>query len=287
MFQGSITAMITPFKGEEKELDIEAFRSLVREQKVSDGVVIGGTTGEGPTCQEEEIERLTEVALEEVGGEVSVLVATGTNDTRKSIERTKRAKEMGADGALVVLPYYNKPTERGVLLHFEAVARIGLPLIVYYSPGRSGVTLSPETLVKLTKIDSIVGIKETSGDLSLCKAVLHENPEAVLLTGNDDNLIEFMKLGGKGSLNVLNNLVPGEWKRVVDLLRAGDFAQATLLYNELIPFIQAIYREVNPQGIKAALSLLGKCENTLRLPLVPVSTGVEEELKSLLCRKFS
>lgn len=279
MFTGSIVAMVTPFL-ESGEVDFESVRKLVKMHlaEETDGLVIGGTTGEGPTLEEEEFCSLLEFVLKEVGGKFPVIAGTGSNSTRKTACLTKRAKQIGASGALVIVPYYNKPTDRGVLAHFEEINKIGLPLIVYHHPGRCGIELDAKTIIKLLRYDFVVGIKDCSKNYSALRQVLESIPHAVVLSGDDEKAIEMVQRGAKGAISVIGNLMPRYWKSIIETAIKGNFSESEKMYAQIKSLVWAISLEVNPQGIKFALSQEGLCKNNLRLPLVCVTKDTEEEI---------
>jgi len=279
LFTGSIVAMVTPFL-ENKEIDFESARKLIKMHLLegTDALVIGGTTGEGPTLEEDEFCLLLEFVLKEVDGKIPVIAGTGSNSTKKTVGFTKRAKEIGATGALVIVPYYNKPTDLGVLAHFQEVNKVGIPLIVYHHPGRCGIELDSETLIKLLDEEFVVGIKDCSKNYSSLRHVLEKKPDAIILSGDDDKTIEMIQRGAKGSISVVANLFPGHWKKIIDVAIHGNFLQAEKEYAKIKTIVWAISLEINPQGIKCALSEGGWCKNELRLPLLPVTKDTEEEI---------
>lgn len=274
MFTGSITALVTPFL-KEGGIDFLSLKKLIEKQILEevDGLVVAGTTGEGPTLSKEEFCELLTFVLKEVGGKCPVIAGTGTNCTSKSVEMTRVAKEIGADGAILIVPYYNKPTDRGVLAHFREIGKVGLPYIAYHHPGRCGIELDVESLVELTKYDYLVGIKDCSNHHALIREVLEKAPEAVFLTGNDEGVIGQIRRGMKGSISVIGNLFPGYWKAIVDLALKGQFSEAEALYVKIQPLLWALSLEVNPQPIKCALQL-----DVLRLPLLSVEEDTKEEI---------
>lgn len=284
MFTGMIPALATPFRGDNQEVDIKAFEKLVCHviEGGADGVVVAGTTGEMPTLSEEEIDSLTSAAFRHTEGKVSLIVGTGTNATKKSVEATKRAKDLGADGALVIVPYGNKPTFQGVVKHFEAFSEADLPVILYHHPGRTGITLDLLTLSTIVEFPHVVAIKDCSKNLKDLSILAKKT---VILSGDDESLLETLKVGGRGIISVIGNLLPKEWKEIVTLGLMGNFIEGKKRFQEILPLIQAINLEVNPQGIKCALALYGLCENSLRLPMIPASHETEEEIKGHLLIK--
>jgi len=284
MFAGAWSALVTPFCKEKGLIDYNAVRNLLVRQIEGgiDGVVIGGTTGESPTLSQKELMSLIDFAVKEGGRELSIMAGTGTNSTEKTIQYTKMAKDYGAKGALVIVPYYNKPTDRGVIRHFEELSKLNFPLMVYHHPGRTGVFLSSSTLAQLSEIDAVVGIKEASGAPGFTKEILLLNPGACILSGDDELAIETIKNGAVGSISIIANLYPAVWKKIIDFAVSGEGEKAKSLYSEIEMVIKAILLEVNPQGIKCALAVEGFIEEVLRLPLVSVEEVTRNEIKKSL-----
>lgn len=284
MFKGSITALITPFKNEGKEIDFEALERMIHLQIAhkSDAIVIGGTTGETPTLEEKEFKELVTSSLAIANKKIPVIVGTGTFATKKTCENTLFAKHAGADGALVIVPYYNKPKEEGVISHFHEVSKIGLPLIMYHHPGRTGLRLSVETLTYIASMPNVVGIKDCSDSISLVDEILRKRPETILLTGIDNNMIEMMQKGVQGNISVIANLVPDIMREIAHFALKNAWDDAIRLFNAIKPLLDAIEMEPNPIGIKCALSLEGLCEDTLRLPLTSASKRARDAIKSEL-----
>jgi 4-hydroxy-tetrahydrodipicolinate synthase len=280
MFEGTYTALITPFKA--GEVDFSALGKLVDKQLEAgvDGVVPCGSTGESATLSHEEHERVIAFVIERAKKRMKVIAGTGSNSTRESIKLTKFAKEAGADGSLLIAPYYNKPTQEGLYAHYMAIAdAVALPQLVYNIPGRCAVNISSEVTARLAKHPNIVGVKEASGSpdqigrtIELC------GPEFTVLSGDDSMTLPILALGGKGVIGVLPNILPREIVALTKAGLAGDFATARNLHYKLSPLMRALFLEGNPTGIKAAMALLGQCDNDLRLPLMPLS---EPSLKML------
>lgn len=284
MFTGSIVALVTPFKKQNQEIDFLSVKRLIDLHLLegTDAIVIGGTTGEGPTLEKDEFKELLSFVIKEVDGKLPVIAGTGTNCTRKTVEMTKLAKDLGADGALIILPYYNKPTDKGVLAHFREISKVELPFIAYHHPGRCGIELDVETLIELSSYDFLVGIKECSKNKTALRELLEKSPNTVVLSGDDDRAIEMIRMGAKGVISVIANLIPGYWKKLIDASLTGNFQEAEELFKQIQSLLWAISLEVNPQGIKCALAKLGMCENILRLPLLPVTQDTEEEIHEAL-----
>jgi 4-hydroxy-tetrahydrodipicolinate synthase len=268
MFKGTITSMITPFT-ETGEVDWKAFRDLMEwqvEAKV-DAIVCCGTTGEAPTLSEEEQFQIFKIALEVSKKRVPIIAGTGTYNTKKTAEATVRAKELGVDGCLVVVPYYNRPTPEGCMAHFREVSKVGLPTIIYHHPGRTGVRLSAHVLSEIAKFPSMVGIKETSGGLDLMREIqaLSRIP---ILSGDDTLAYAMMEEGAVGIISIVANMIPELWTEMTKSFFSGDRSRAKEIDEQCKPLYQSLVIENNPQGVKYGLSLLSKCRADLRLPLV-------------------
>ncbi len=284
MFTGSIVALVTPFEEGGHDIDFKAVKKLVEMHLLegSDALVIGGTTGEGPTLEKEEFCQLLDFVVKQVSGRIPVIAGTGTNSTKKSVEMTRLAKEMGAAGALLIMPYYNKPTDQGVLAHFREISKVGIPFIPYHHPGRCGIELDVETLIELSKYDFVCGIKECSKNNGSLRELLEKAPDTIILSGDDDRAIDMIRMGAKGSISVIANLFPGYWKKIIDATLARNFDEASALYALIKPLLWAISLEVNPQGIKCALAKESKCKDILRLPLLSVTDDTREEIHAAL-----
>jgi 4-hydroxy-tetrahydrodipicolinate synthase len=284
MFEGAIAAIVTPFKS--GQVDWPALRQVTRHLLLGriDGIVVVGSTGEGATLNAEERRRILEVVLEEAQGRAFVIAGTGTNATASTIELTRDAKEAGADGAMLVTPYYNKPTPEGLYRHYEAVAKaVDLPIVVYNIPSRTALNLKPETVARLARIPQVVAIKESAGSLDQGTELLQET-KLTVIAGDDSLCLPMMAIGAKGVISVVANVVPGDVKALVDAMARGDLASARTLHHRLYPLIKAMFLETNPAPVKHALKLLGLISGELRLPLVPVrdETGrqIEEALRA-------
>jgi 4-hydroxy-tetrahydrodipicolinate synthase len=268
MLKGSFTALVTPFL-EDGSVDYAAFKKMVAFQveKEVDGIVVAGSTGESSTLSSLEKKELIATAVKEAGGKVLVIAGTGCNNTRSTLEKTTQAKELGADACLVILPYYNKPTFEGCLAHFEQVAKVGLPMIVYHHPGRTGLYLKPEELVELCGLQGVIGLKEAYDDLEHSFKFM-ELSSKPLLSGNDDLTLDLIAKGASGSISIIGNLVPQKWKECVHEALLGNRQKARELYCDLEPVCQSLVLETNPQCIKYAMSLKGACAPFMRLPLL-------------------
>ncbi len=282
MFSGTIVALVTPFT-KDNLVDFSALERLIERQidHGIDGIVCLGTTGESPTLTRTENASIIECFYSTISKRVPLIVGTGTNSTASTIENTLLAKKLGADAALVITPYYNKPTKRGCFEHFKAVNEVGLPLIVYHHPPRTGVTLTFEWIEKICALKNVVGIKECSSNLKLVNQLIQLASLSVL-TGNDDEILEVIREGADGVISAACNVIPKEVIEVVSNAKRGNWNDAEVLYGEISQLIRSLFREVNPQGIKYALSVLGLCESYMRLPLVIP----EEETKALIEKRL-
>lgn len=281
---GLFTAIITPFKN--GALDEKALQSLVEwqiEQGVQ-GVVPCGTTGESPTLSHEEHKRVVELTVEAVAGRATVIAGTGSNATAEAIELTQHAKKAGADAVLVVAPYYNKPSQEGLYQHFKAIQDAAeIPNIIYNIPARSIVNISDDTLARLATLPNIAGIKDATGDLARVSTLRQKvSEDFVLLSGEDMTAVGFNAMGGKGCFSVTSNVAPALCAKVQSLSLAGHFAEALKVHESLVNLHQAMFAETNPMGVKYAASLMGKCENELRLPLTPASDATQKQIKSAM-----
>lgn len=284
VFQGSMVAVVTPFK--DGRVDETKVRELVEFhiKNGTDVLVPCGTTGESPTLSHDEHRRVIELAIQTANKRIPVVAGTGSNSTAEAIDLTRFAKNAGADGALVVLPYYNKPTQQGLIAHCRAIAdAVELPLILYNIPGRTGINMLPDTLAVLADHPNIVGMKEATGnleqmthDIVLCGAKLS------FLSGDDTLTLPLMAVGGKGVISVVANIVPRD---VADLTRAflsGDWKRARELHLKLFPLCQAMFCETNPIPVKTAMALMGMINGELRLPLCPMSEANLNKLKAAM-----
>ena len=273
MFKGAFTALVTPFRN--GEVDVEALEGLVEFQIAQGihGLVPCGTTGESPTLSEEEDRLVIETVVRMANGRVSVVAGTGSNNTASAIKYTKMAEEVGADGSLQVAPYYNKPTQEGLFRHFAAIAEsTSLPLVLYNIPGRTNVTIAPETIAQLAEIPNIVGIKDSTLSMNMVSDIRRLCGEDFdILSGDDPMTLPLMALGGVGVISVASNVAPGAVSDLVNAMNSGNLARGRELHYRLLPLIRALSVETNPIPVKAAASLLGLCSDELRLPLVPMS----------------
>jgi len=291
IFRGAYTALITPMK-ESGEVDYDGFQRLIEFQITEgiDGLVPLGTTGENPTLDEGEEDRLIEMAVRLAKGKVPVIVGTGSNDTRHMLMYTERAKRMGADAALVVTPYYNKPNDDGLIRHFEAAAKTGIPIIVYNIASRTGRNIPTPLMEKISRIPGIAGVKESSGDLAQMGDVLRDIalPRKAgggyfsVLSGDDAFTLPLAALGGDGVISVISNLLPAKVKALTSACLAGKFEEARAIHFELLPFIKAAFVETNPVPIKQAMAWAGLPAGPARLPLGKLSEASEAVLKKTM-----
>ncbi len=284
IFEGAATAIITPLTKD--GIDYEKFGELIEWQIEAgiDAIVAVGTTGEGSTLSDAEHKEAIRFCVEKVAGRVPVIAGTGSNDTAYAIDLTKYACEVGADAMLLVTPYYNKATQRGLYESFVAVADISTkPCILYNVPSRTGCNLLPATMARLAEHPNIVAIKEASGNLSQIAELINLCGDKVdIYSGNDDQIVPIMSLGGKGVISVLSNLMPAETSKICKDYLSGNVKAARDEQIRLIPLINALFCEVNPIPVKAAMAAMGYCENYLRLPLTTMDAANEEKLLSLM-----
>ncbi len=286
MFKGVYTAIVTPFTAD-GAVDYEAFKKLIDvqiENKVA-GVVPIGTTGESPTLTEEEKEKLISLCAEKCKGKCQVIAGTGTNSTDKTIKATQKAESLGADAALVVNPYYNKPTQEGLYLHFKAVAdAVKIPIVVYNIKGRTAINVETPTLMRLiTDCSNIAAVKEASGDLNQMKEVIAQAPsEFDVLSGDDGITLDLIKEGGKGVVSVASNFIPAKMVSLVDAALSEKYSEADAMQKELEPFFDGEFMETNPLPIKAALAMKGMIEEHYRLPMCEMSADNREKWKKIL-----
>jgi len=284
-FRGTFTALVTPFTSADA-IDYEAFDRLLNLQMAGgvQGVVLLGTTGESPTVTDTERDELTRFTVKRAKGRIVVVVGTGSNSTNLSIAHSRHAADLGADALLIVNPYYNKPTQAGLLAHFRAIAEaVSVPIILYNISGRTGVNLATETLVQLAEHPRIIGVKEASGDIPQMMNVLHRTPDDFLVLSGDDMLtFPLLALGGDGVVSVLSNLLPAEVSSMVTAAANGDWEKARRLHFRLLPMLHACLIETNPIPIKTALALRGIVREQFRLPLCSMQSQNRRTLEELL-----
>lgn len=285
MFHGSIVALITPFK--EGEVDYEALGNLIEfhVENGTDAILVCGTTGESPTLTFEEHEKVIEFAVKKAAGRIKVIAGTGGNATHEALHLTAHAKEVGADGALVVVPYYNKPTQRGLYEHFKTVAQeVDIPIIIYNIPSRTCVELSVDTMFKLaSECENIVASKESTPNMDRISEIVKKFGDSFhVLSGDDSLTLPMMALGAKGVISVANNIMPREVKELTQAALQGDFKKAREIHYYLHDLFKALFIETNPIPVKTACWMLGMCEKEFRLPLTEMSPENESKLREVL-----
>ena len=284
MFKGVFVAVVTPFKN--GKIDEEALRGLIDFQIAGgvDGIVPCGTTGESATLNHEEHDQVIRIAVDACKGKASVLAGTGSNSTQEAIQLSRNAKNAGADGLLQITPYYNKPNQEGLYHHFSSIAdAVDLPIVLYNVPSRTSVNMVPETVVRLAKIENIVGIKEASGSLqAISKIIDNCGKDFTVLSGDDPLLWPILAIGGKGVISVTANILPAKVAALCKAAAIGDIAGARSLHYELMDINDSLFIDTNPIPVKAALHLMGKIENELRGPLIKLSKDTLERLKKAM-----
>jgi 4-hydroxy-tetrahydrodipicolinate synthase len=280
---GAFTALVTPFTADGKSVDYEKLREIVEWQieEGINGLVPMGTTGESPTVSHEEHDKVIAEVVKYANGRVPVIAGTGSNSTAEALRLTQAAKDAGADACLVVCPYYNKPTQRGLYEHFKAVATVGLPVVLYNIPGRTGINLTPQTIAELSKIPEIVAIKEATGSLDQASEIA-ALCDITILSGDDNLTLPMIAIGATGVISVLSNASPAKVLAVTKPALLGDFATAKKAHLENIFLVKALFSEANPQPIKKVMELLGKCSSSVRAPLTDCAPETVETLKGLL-----
>ncbi len=284
-FRGAFTALVTPFSG--GEVDEDRYRALIEwqiEQGIH-GLVPCGTTGESATLSHAEHKRVIRICVEQVKGRVPVLAGAGSNNTREAVDLTREAKEAGADGALLITPYYNKPTQHGLVEHFAAIAaEVALPFVVYNVPGRTSVNVLPETLVKIKKrVPQVVGVKEATGNLTqISDIVEYCGPDFAVLSGDDFTVLPTLAVGGAGVISVVSNIVPGMMAGMYTAFFAGDLAKARELHYGMAPLCRGMFLETNPVPAKTALGWMGRLDFETRLPMVEMLPANQDKLRAIL-----
>ncbi|OYT19310.1 MAG: 4-hydroxy-tetrahydrodipicolinate synthase [Nitrospira sp. UW-LDO-01] len=280
MFTGSLVAIVTPFR--KGKVDERALADLIEWQIANgtNGIVPCGTTGESATLSHDEHNRVIELTVEVARRRVPVVAGTGSNSTDEAIALTKHAKQAGADGSLLITPYYNKPTQEGLYRHYRAVAEaVDLPLVLYNIPGRTGVNMLPTTIARLTALPTIVGVKEGSGSVQQASDIVQMCGDRLTVLAGDDALtLPMMAVGGKGVITVTANIVPAEMAGLVKAFAEGKIEDARRIHFKLSPLFAALFFETNPIPVKEALSLMGKIDPELRLPLCPMAQDTREKL---------
>ena len=287
MFKGSNVALVTPFKND--RLDEETYIKLIHFhiENGTNGLVPAGTTGESPTLSHHEHERVIELCVKESNGKLPVFAGTGSNSTEEAISLTKHAEKIGANGALIVTPYYNKPTQEGLYQHYKAINdKCGIPILIYNIPGRSVIDMSVDTMARLYELKNIIGVKDATGDLNRVDVSLKKmGKEFLQLTGNDDNALEFNKRGGEGAISVTANIVPKLCSKFQKFSKSNndeEVKESEKLNKILQPIHHAMFVESNPSPVKYAAKLLNLCNDDVRLPLVKVSDNTREIIRKAL-----
>ncbi len=284
MFHGSIVALVTPFKN--GRIDEKAFGELIdfHIRSGTHGIAPCGTTGESATLTHEEHLRVVALTVRKVKGRIPVIAGTGSNSTEEAIFFTRHAKKAGADGALIITPYYNKPTQEGLFQHYKAIATsVDLPMILYNIPGRTAVNLLPPTVARLMAFENIVGIKEGTGSLQQISDLIQRcGDRLTILSGDDFTVLPTMAVGGRGVISVTANIVPSDMAEMVNAAQRGDFHGARKWHEKLYPLHDLMFMETNPAPVKAALAMMGQCSDEVRLPLCRISSDNAEKLKKAL-----
>jgi 4-hydroxy-tetrahydrodipicolinate synthase len=284
MFAGSMVALVTPFK--DGKVDWKSLEGLVEfhVNNGSNGIVPCGTTGESATLDYKEHHEVIEAMIKAVNKRVPVIAGTGSNSTAEAIDLTREAEKAGADGALMISPYYNRPTQEGIYQHYKKAAEsVGIPLIVYNIPARTGSKIEPETLARLAEIKNVAGVKEATGSVDQAIEVIRLCGDHLAVYSGEDSLtFSLMALGGKGVISTVANIVPKEMAQLTAACLNGNWEKGRELQLRLVPLIRAVFLETNPIPIKTALSLMGKCTGDLRLPLTPMSEGNLKKLKQAM-----
>jgi 4-hydroxy-tetrahydrodipicolinate synthase len=284
MFNGALTALVTPFR--DGSVDEPALRDLIEWQIQSgiDGLVPCGSTGESATLSHSEHDAVIRITIEQTRKRVPVVAGTGSNSTAEAIRLTAAAREMGADGALMISPYYNKPTQDGIFRHYKTIAAsVDLPLLVYNIPGRTGSHIAPETFARLAEIKNVVGVKEASGSMDQSSDILHLcGDRLTILSGDDALTLPLMSLGAKGVISTISNVMPREMHDLAAAALGKDFDRAREIHFQMLPVMRALFIETNPIPVKQALAFMGKCANELRMPLVTMTAGPAEKLRAAM-----
>jgi len=285
MIQGSMVALVTPMHAD-NSLDWEALHTLVdwHLEQGTHAIVAMGTTGESATLDVEEHIAVIKKVVDQVNGRIPVIAGTGANATSEAVEWTQAAKDVGADACLLVTPYYNKPTQEGLFLHHQYIAKaVAIPQILYNVPGRTGVDMKPETALRLAAVPNIIGIKEATGDLERAKLLIEQAPSSfAIISGDDETAVELILLGGKGDISVTANVVPAAIARMCELALAGKAEEARAINQRLLPLHAAMFVESNPIPVKWAVEQLGMIQSGIRLPLTPLSAQYHQQVKAAM-----
>ena len=288
-FSGCHIPLITPFK-DDFSLDIDGLKRLVNyliEEEKVDGLVPCGTTGESPTLDHDEHNRVIEITVKEARGRVPIIAGTGSNSTQEAIKMTKQAEDAGADATLQVGPYYNKPTMDGMMAHFEAIAKsTKLPVLIYNIPGRTGKNIDPETLIRLAEIDNIVGLKDACGDITqtmdIINGIKRKGKTFFVLSGEDSLTYPLMALGGDGVICAVGNVIGREYTTLCRLMKEGKFTEAREIHYQTLPLVKTLFIETNPVPVKEAMAMMGLPSGPVRLPLVALRPANRERLRQEL-----
>jgi len=284
MFKGVGTALITPFK-DDLSVDLDSIKKIVRNQLENkiDALIVLGTTGESPVINYDERRKIISAVVEEATGKVPVIVGTGSNDTKKVVENNKQAEDLKADGLLIVNPYYNKGTQESLVEHYKFISeKANLPIILYNVPSRTGMNILPETVIKIhNECKNVVAVKEASGDISQIAKLISQKPDTLsVLSGNDDQTLAILSLGGDGVISVFSNPYPAEMKQVADAVLNKKLPAAQKFNNKYLSMMTSLFVETSPSPVKYVMAKLGLCENILRLPLIKTSQRAGEILDS-------
>jgi 4-hydroxy-tetrahydrodipicolinate synthase len=284
MFAGSMVALVTPFK--DGKVDWQSLEALVEFhiKNGTGGIVPCGTTGESATLSHQEHGDVIKAVIKAVNKRVPVIAGTGSNSTEEAVRLTREAEKSGADGALMISPYYNRPTQEGIYQHYKKVAdSVGIPIIVYNIPGRTGSKIEPQTLARLSEIKNVAGVKEATGSVDQAIDVIRLCGDRLAVYSGEDSLtFSLMALGGKGVISTVANIAPREMSQLTEACLKGNWERGREFQFKLMPLIRAVFLETNPIPIKTALSLIGKCTGELRLPLTPMSEGALKKMKQAM-----
>lgn len=283
MFKGSFVALVTPFK-KDLEIDFDAYARLVdfHLSKGTDGIVPCGCTGEAATLSHDEQKECIRFVVERVSGRLPVIAGAGSNNTKEAVGLTAFAKDVGCDAALLITPYYNKPTAPGQIAHYSAIAaQVDIPIMLYNVPSRTGIKMEPQTIAELSKIPNIVSIKEAAGSVDQVSQI-RTLCDINVMSGDDSLTLPMMSVGATGVVSVAANVVPGDMAGLCAAANRGDYAAARAIHYKLMPLFKGLFLETNPMPVKAALWKMGMIENVLRLPLTPLSDGAQAKLERIL-----
>ncbi len=286
MIKGSVVALVTPFK-KDKSIDEDKLRFLINWhiKNKTDGILVCGTTGESATLTHQEHKKVISIAVEAAKNKIPIIAGAGSNSTAEALDLTKYAKKVGADYSLVITPYYNKPTQRGLIEHFKRISKsVNIPIIIYNVPSRTGINILPNTVAEIAQqFKNVVGIKEASGSLDQATEIMEKAPKNFfLLSGNDQIILPIMAIGGSGVVSVVANIEPKKTHQLTEIFQKGDLKKARKIQFELYDLIKALFVETNPIPVKTALKLMGIIEGNLRLPLYKMEQKNLAQLKKVL-----